>query len=515
MEFYLGACKKAADAAATKTAASHLAGDSQPCGQVPHKMQFQGVGAAQLLDLPLGVKLPLIPGSNTLFYTTNLNEKLFQPSYGFNLNDPYGRLLETRYKNLHDPHLSGYYKRKDILKKLRKGGHITSNNKVICTLREFNKYRQYLTSLKLDFERNYIREQKMLEKQVTRLQEHNQIPDSRDAAQFREWLLQDGTRSVQDQERLIRHRYLDMISKELEKLERSAEERHLIRMNEEEKRQREQTRRKLSLRRKIEEEWKAKEMLLLTRIGEEVKREARVEEQRRRSREESDRKKQALLEKKMAYHLQKMQGNGFKKEETEKIPSEYKTEETLFESDEIRRQDASPKKKKKKNENTKTSEQKTSRRFKKLATVSVQPSHSSTKTGNKKSATSVNSQADINKDDVTDVRPDGDVTKKLSGIETGGQNSPTKNIKPSPSVAPDPPKENICNYNITFAPELNRPPKVQQRELPPNLYERPTNRRASCAFDLGKLLLSLTGCLACQVPQKQGLPKQTAPGVRV
>ncbi|XP_072483898.1 fibrous sheath-interacting protein 2-like isoform X3 [Notamacropus eugenii] len=401
MEFYLGACKKAADAAATKTAASHLAGDSQPCGQVPHKMQFQGVGAAQLLDLPLGVKLPLIPGSNTLFYTTNLNEKLFQPSYGFNLNDPYGRLLETGYKSLHDPHLSAYYKRKDILKKLRKGGHITSNNKIICTLREFNKYRQYLTSLKLDFERNYIREQKMLEKRVTRLQEHNEIPDSRDATQFREWLLQEGTWSIQDQERLIRHRYLDMISRELEKLERSAEERHLIRINEEEKRQREQTRRKLSLRRKIEEEWKTKEMLLLTRIGEEVKREARVEEQRRKNREESDRK------------------------------------------------------------------------------------------------------------------PDGDVTKKLSGIETGGQNSPTKNIKPSPSVAPDPPKEDICNYNITFAPELNRPPKVQQRELPANLYERPMNRRAGCPFDLGKLLLSLTGCLVCQVPQKQGPPKQTAPEVRV
>ncbi|XP_031800517.1 fibrous sheath-interacting protein 2 isoform X4 [Sarcophilus harrisii] len=290
MEFYLSACSKAADAAATKTAASHLVAESEQCGEGPHKMQFPGVGAAQLLDLPLGVKLPLIPGSNTLFYTTNLSEKLFQPSYGFNLNDPYGRLLETRYKSLHDPHLSGYYKRKDILKRLKKGGYITSNNKIVCTLREFNKYRQYLTSLKLDFERNYIREQKMLEKQVTKLQEHNQIPDSRDAAQFREWLLQEGTQSIQDQERLIRHRYLDMISRELEKLERSAEERHLIRMNEEEKRQREHTRRKLSLRRKIEEEWKTKEMLLLTRIGEEVKREARVEEQRRKSREESDRK---------------------------------------------------------------------------------------------------------------------------------------------------------------------------------------------------------------------------------
>ncbi|XP_036621234.1 fibrous sheath-interacting protein 2, partial [Trichosurus vulpecula] len=319
---------------------------------------------------------------------------LFQPSYGFNLNDPYGRLLETRYKSLHDPHLSAYYKRKDTLKRLKKGGYITSNNKIVCTLREFNKYRQYLTSLKLDFERNYIREQKMLEKQVTRLQEHNQIPDSRDAAQFREWLLQEGTQSIQDQERLIRHRYLDMISRELEKLERSSEERHLIRMNEEEKRQREQTRKKLSLRRKIEEEWKTKEMLLLTRIGEEVKREARIEEQRRKSREESDRKKQALLEKKMAYHLRKMQGNGLKKEEPEKASLDYnKGHGTYFESDEIRRPEH--------------------------ATLSVRPSRSSTKSGTKKSSTSMYSQGDINEDDVTDTRCNGDVPNKSSGMETG------------------------------------------------------------------------------------------------
>ncbi|XP_068930094.1 fibrous sheath-interacting protein 2-like [Petaurus breviceps papuanus] len=340
MEFYLSTCSKAADAAATKTAASHLVADLDQCGESPHKMQFQEIGAAQLLDLPLGVKLPLIPGSNTLFHTTNLSEKLFQPSYGFNLNDPYGRLLETSYRSLHDPHLSAYYKRKDILKQLKKGGYITSNNKIVCTLREFNKYRQYLTSLKLDFERNYIREQKMLEKQVTRLQEHNQIPDSRDTAQFREWLLQERTQSIQDQERLIRHRYLDMISRELEKIERSAREQHLIRINEEEKRQRDHTRKKLSLQRKIEEEWKTKEMLLLTRIGEEVKRQARVEEQRRKSREDSYRKKQALLEKKMAFHLRKMQGNDLKKEETEKTSLEEHMEPhgTYFESDEISRQ---------------------------------------------------------------------------------------------------------------------------------------------------------------------------------
>ncbi|XP_041578411.1 fibrous sheath-interacting protein 2 [Vulpes lagopus] len=330
MELYLSACSKAASDAATKTASSSLAADSQRCGDGVHKAHIRGVGAGQLLDLPLGVKLPVIPGSNTLYYTTKISEKLFQPSYGFNLNDPYCRLLENQYKSLHDPHLREYYKRKDILRRLKKGGYITSNNKIVCTLRELNKYRQYLTSIKLDFERNYIRDQEMLAKQVNRLHENNQIPGRSDVAQFQNWLLQEGTQSMKDQEQLIRHRYLDMISRELEQLERTTEEQRLLRMDREERRQREYTRRKLSLRRKIEEEWKTKEMLLLTRIGEDVKREARIEEQRRRSREESDRKKQALIEKKMAYHLQKMQENGFKGEEMRNDTFHYRGQDGRY-----------------------------------------------------------------------------------------------------------------------------------------------------------------------------------------
>ncbi|XP_026345329.3 fibrous sheath-interacting protein 2 [Ursus arctos] len=330
MELYLSACSKAANVAATKTATSSLAADSQKCGDGVHKTHLPGVGAGQLLDLPLGVKLPMIPGSKTLYYTTKLSEKLFRPSYGFNLTDPYCRLLENQYKSLHDPHLRAYYKRKDILRRLKKGGYITSNNKIVCTLRELNKYRQYLTSLKLDFERNYIRDQEMLAKQVNRLQEKSQIPRRSDVARFQNWLLQEGTQSIKDQERLIRHRYWDMINRELEQLERTAEEQRLLRMDREERRQREYTRRKLSLRRKIEEEWKTKEMLLLTKIGEDVKREARIEEQRRRSREESDRKKQALLEKKMAYHLQKMQENGFKGEEMRNDTFHYRGQDGTY-----------------------------------------------------------------------------------------------------------------------------------------------------------------------------------------
>ncbi|XP_005866195.1 PREDICTED: fibrous sheath-interacting protein 2 [Myotis brandtii] len=174
---------------------------------------------------------------------------------------------------------------------------------------------------------NSLGEEKMLTRQVDRLQDNNQLPGRPEVTQFQNWMLMDPVPSFRDQERLIRHRYLSIINRELEYRERRAEEQRRLWMDREERRHWDHMRRKLGLRRKIEEEWKTKEMLLLTRIVEDVKREARIEEQRRRNREESDRKKQVLLEKKMAYHLQKMQQNGLRREDTGKNTPDYRGQE--------------------------------------------------------------------------------------------------------------------------------------------------------------------------------------------
>ncbi|XP_038604347.1 LOW QUALITY PROTEIN: fibrous sheath-interacting protein 2 [Tachyglossus aculeatus] len=440
MELYLSACSKAAEAAAAAaaaTAASGLGPDGQGRGDGKHRTQFPGVGAAQLLDMPLGAKLPLIPGSNTLFYTTNLGEKLFQPSSSFNLSDPYGLLLESKYRSLHDPHLSSYYKRKDMLQRLKKGGYITSNNKIVCTLREFNRYRQYLTSLKLDFERNYIREQKLLEKQVRQLQETSEVPEDTDAAQFRSWLVQEGAQCIQNQERLIRHRYLDMISRELENLERTTEEQCLQQLNEDEKRHREHTRRKLSLRRKIEEEWKTKEMLLLAKIGEEVKREARVEELRKKSREEKDRKKQALLERKMVYHLQKLQGHDSRREEKRRSTLESKGLDGLaLETEDIEKQASSPKRKKtRKSQRRHHPEQKSAGLEKGPAAQATQASSTLVKDVSKKPAEHVVSQSDADTHGAPDPSKrnleDAQV-KPCSSVKEVNENS---KIMPEPGIS--------------------------------------------------------------------------------
>ncbi|XP_025034454.2 fibrous sheath-interacting protein 2-like [Pelodiscus sinensis] len=322
MEHYLSAGSQTAD---------EVLRPEEKLGEISHRQHLLGIGPTQLLDMPLGAKLPLLPGSNTLFYRTNLGEKLYQPPSGFDLGDPYCHLMTTKYRSLHDPHLRSYYKRKNNLRRLKKGGYVTNDNKVVCTLKEFNEYRQYLTTLKIEFEKSYMREQKMLEQQVTKLQDPFLLPEGADTSHFREWLLQEERENLQDRERQIRDRYVQMINKELEKIKCIAEEKRLLRQAEEEKKQREKKKKKQPiLHIKMEEEWKQKEMLLLLKIGEDVKREARIEELRRKRREEKAKKKRIVLEKKMAYHLRKLQEHANQRVEFE---SHVKCLNTLLSED--------------------------------------------------------------------------------------------------------------------------------------------------------------------------------------
>uniref|UniRef100_A0A8I3WMY7 Fibrous sheath interacting protein 2 n=1 Tax=Callithrix jacchus TaxID=9483 RepID=A0A8I3WMY7_CALJA len=478
-------CSKPDHVAVTKTVASVLAADREQCGDGVHNTHF--VGAAQLLDLPLGVKLPVIPGSNAVYYTTNIGEKLVRPSYGFNLTDPYCRLLENQYNSLHDPHLKAYYKRKDILKRLKKGGYVTSNNKVVCTLREFNKYRQYLTSLKLDFERNYIREQKILVKQLYNVPENNQIPQYSDVAQVQNWLLKEGTESVKDQERLTRHRYLDMISRKLEQLERTAEEQCLYLMDREKRRQREHTRRKLALRRKIEEEWKAKEMLLLTKMAEDVKREERIKEKRHRNRKKSVRKKQELLEKKMAYHLQKMQDTGIK-EDMGKNTLKYKGQDGTTHGE------SSPKNKRKTSEDIilvyPAGDENTYEKISGNTATAGHQNQNSSENFIKKTSTSV-VQENVQYNGVNQKR-DGMISKNSSIVNDRGdtnisgqdsiisaQASPTRNLSRLSQAFLDPSKEEETNTNHNGKPTKRSSylyksgPQAQATD--PGIFSSPVN----------------------------------------
>ncbi|RMB95563.1 hypothetical protein DUI87_27673 [Hirundo rustica rustica] len=112
---------------------------------------------SNLLDLPLEVKIYVKPKSSTVFCRGKLGEKLHGPCL-FNLDDPYIRRMSLQYNCLHDPHLQDYHKRKDILWMLKRQGVITRDNKVVCTVKEFNEYRHYLTRIKLQSEQ-FLRQQ--------------------------------------------------------------------------------------------------------------------------------------------------------------------------------------------------------------------------------------------------------------------------------------------------------------------------------------------------------------------
>ncbi|XP_064010013.1 fibrous sheath-interacting protein 2 [Pogoniulus pusillus] len=147
-----------------------------------YRRQPLGKGASRLmdpkefLDLPLGVKISVPPNSKPVFVRTKLGEKLHRPSGYFDLGDPYCRLLPTEYNSLHDPYLRDYHSRKDNMERLKTLGHVTSNGKVTCTLTEFNQYRQYLTTHKLEAEKVSRREEERLGQEADKGKDAVKLP---------------------------------------------------------------------------------------------------------------------------------------------------------------------------------------------------------------------------------------------------------------------------------------------------------------------------------------------------
>ncbi|XP_071615898.1 uncharacterized protein [Heliangelus exortis] len=133
----------------------------RPRGQKPGEEIILSMDP-ELLKLPLGVKIPVPPNSKPVFTRAKLGEKLHRPSGYFNLRDPYSHLLGMEYNSLHDPHLQEYYHRKDNLEKLKREGRVTRDGQVVCTLKEFNEYRQYLTTLRQEAEQMSRQEEKPL-----------------------------------------------------------------------------------------------------------------------------------------------------------------------------------------------------------------------------------------------------------------------------------------------------------------------------------------------------------------
>nr|XP_015199527.1 PREDICTED: uncharacterized protein LOC107077005 isoform X3 [Lepisosteus oculatus] len=271
------------------------------------------------LDQPLGTKLPALPGCQSTLYRGTLCEKLTVPSSGFTLTDPHGHLLKSHYNSLYDPNLRQYYYRKDMLERLKKGGFITENNKVICSLKDFNEYRQYLMSVKLDYERNHKKEQTAL---IRRLQEPDVLPEGVCLEDVREWLLEEGRKSLWQQDRSWRKKDLAEVQ---ERQARQVRDRARSRAEEEDQKEVEPCPSlgrcgspQEEADRYRELEWKLKERALLERIEEDVKSEVSRQQLLREAVDGRARKRQELFEKKVALHEQMLREVISEREEFEK-----------------------------------------------------------------------------------------------------------------------------------------------------------------------------------------------------
>nr|XP_021137920.1 uncharacterized protein LOC110355957 [Columba livia] len=143
----------------------------------------------KLLDLTLGVKIPVTPGSKPVFSRGKLGEKLHRPSGSFDLGDPLGRRMSNEYNSLHDPHLQAYHQRKDNVQWLKRQGLVTSDGNVVCSLKEFNQYRQYRTMLKLEAEKASIREQEKPPRHLPKLEHAPKLTGEMDTSRLGQRLL--------------------------------------------------------------------------------------------------------------------------------------------------------------------------------------------------------------------------------------------------------------------------------------------------------------------------------------
>ncbi|XP_066555693.1 fibrous sheath-interacting protein 2 isoform X2 [Amia ocellicauda] len=146
------------------------------------------------LDSLRGVKLFVPKGVHHAYYTTSLCQRRHEQRPDFDLLDPHCHLLDNEYNSQQDPHLKGFYKNKAMEKK------------VACSLKDFNRYNDYLKTVKMDWEKSYRQKQKELVKQFLILQEQKIIPEDMAVTDMKEWLLEKDSSSFWQQDKACRHR---------------------------------------------------------------------------------------------------------------------------------------------------------------------------------------------------------------------------------------------------------------------------------------------------------------------
>ena len=102
----------------------------------------------------------MVPGNQITLVTTQMGKRLQRPSCDFDISTPLETFVSDEYNDLHDPHLVHYFKQNSsLLKHLIKMGYCTENGEIICSLKKYNLYRQYLKRLSIDLTNKKYKEQ--------------------------------------------------------------------------------------------------------------------------------------------------------------------------------------------------------------------------------------------------------------------------------------------------------------------------------------------------------------------
>nr|XP_029524840.1 fibrous sheath-interacting protein 2 [Oncorhynchus nerka]XP_029524841.1 fibrous sheath-interacting protein 2 [Oncorhynchus nerka] len=102
------------------------------------------------------------------------------------------RVIDVSYNCLHDKHLKSFFRHPERKKRLVKQGLITSNEKVLCSCKEYNRYSSYIKSVQLLWEKQCCAQQKMLLKQFLVLQQQGEVPSHISLTDIRDWLIAKG-----------------------------------------------------------------------------------------------------------------------------------------------------------------------------------------------------------------------------------------------------------------------------------------------------------------------------------
>ncbi|XP_062847948.1 fibrous sheath-interacting protein 2-like [Trichomycterus rosablanca] len=127
------------------------------------------------------------------YYRGKLGESLNVKPVELDLSDPNMHVTCGSCNSLHDPHLKRFYNQPQRKKQLVKKGLINEEDQVLCSLKDFTQYMEYLKKVHLGWLKRSQQEQKKLLREFMLLKMATvEVPENIDAAHIKEWIISKG-----------------------------------------------------------------------------------------------------------------------------------------------------------------------------------------------------------------------------------------------------------------------------------------------------------------------------------